>query len=243
MSSSTQTSTRSSLSTDTAARPGRTAFGKGAVVRAALALATAAGVAAGIGGLGLHAADAATTHPFGTTNLIQSQDFRGFKDNVGDLNEQTTQLYGARSVSACTGEDSLDALTGNKNLTSIGSQWQNFDGEGDGFITEAIVQADTPAAAKAAANKVLRAVKECQTEPRGHWHYGKLYGGPLTDGGNVWMDSYNGNGKETGGIAIMLQGNRFGVVEVRQSAGSVGTGDDAIKNVTYKAQKRLARGQ
>ena len=131
--SSTVNSTRNS----TTPRGGRKAI----AVRAGLALATAAGVAAGITGLGLHAADAASTHPFGTTNLIQSQDFGAFKDNVGELNAQTTQLYGARSVSACTGEDSLDEITGNKNLTSIGSQWFSDLDDGTGYINETIVQA------------------------------------------------------------------------------------------------------
>jgi hypothetical protein len=211
------------------------------VVRAGLALATAAGVATGIAGFGAHAADAAGTHPFGTTNLIQSQDFSGFKENVGELNTQDTNLYGAVSISACTGEDSLDEITGNKNLTSIGSQWFSDLDDGTGYINETIVQAKTPAAAKAAANKVLKAVKSCQHEPKTHWRYGKVYNGPLKNGDNVWMDSYTGKGKNNGGISIMLQGKRFGVVEVQQSAGATGTGDDAIKNVSYQAQKRLAK--
>ncbi|SDT46696.1 hypothetical protein [Microlunatus soli] len=214
---------------------------KGLAARAALALAVAAGAAVGLSGFGLHSADAASTDPIDTVNLIQGRDFSSFKDNVGELNQQTTDLYGAHGISACTGEDSLDTLTGNKDLTSIGSTWSNADGEVDGLITEAIVEAKTPAAAKAAAATVVAALKECQTEPEGHWHYGKLYNGPLKDGDHVWMDSIDGDtGKATGGVSVMLHGNRFGIVEVQQSAGSVGDGDDAIKNVSYEAELRLA---
>lgn len=230
-STSQQSSTTQQSSTGRNRRAGRT-------IRTSLALAAAAGVAAGLGGFGMHAASAESAQSFGTSNLMQSQDIGSVKDDVGELNSQTTSLYGATGISACTGEDTFDSLTGNKNLTSMSSTWSNSDGETDGFVTESIAQAKTPKAAKAAANKVVAALRDCQTEPSGHWHYGKLYNGPLKDGDHVWMDAIDGDGTATGGIAVMLQGNRFGVVEVTSA---VGDGDDAIKNVTYEAEPLLGK--
>ena len=206
-------------------------------VRMGLTLATVAGVAATIGGLGTHAAQADTTEPFDTTNLMQGRDIGSVKDNVGELNFQQTDLYGARAVSACTGESGLDSLAKNKNLVTLGSSWTNRDGESDGLVTEAIAQAKTKAQAKTAAKNVLAALRQCQHEPKGHWRYGQLYNGPLRNGGDVWMDVIDGKGHVTGGVAVLLQGNRFGVVEVTSA---VGDGDDAIKNTMIPAEDRLA---
>lgn len=213
---------------------------RGLAARTGIAVAAAATAAVGLSGLGIHAADASPADPIDTVNLIQGQDFSGFKDNVGELNQQTTDLYGAHGVSACTGEDGLEKLTGNKDLTSIGSTWSNSDGESDGLITESIAEAKTPAAAKASAKKVLKALKDCQQEPKGHWHYGKAQHIPTKNVDLFYLDSVDGNGKVTGGVSVMQHGNRFGVVEVQQSEGATGNGDDAIKNVTYAAQLRLA---
>lgn len=120
-------------------------------VRMGLTLATVAGVATTIGGLGTHAAQADTTEPFGTTNLMQNQDIGLVKANVGELNFQQTHLYGARTVSACTGQSGLDSLAKNKVLITLASSWTNEDGQSDGLVTEAIAQARSKTEAKKAA--------------------------------------------------------------------------------------------
>lgn len=84
---------------------------------------------------------------------------------------------------------------------------------------------------------MVKALQRCQHEPKGHWRYGQLYHGPLRDGDHVWMDAIDGNGHVTGGVGVLLQGNRFGVVEV---SSAIGDGDDAIKNTMLPAEDRLA---
>lgn len=206
-------------------------------VRMGLTLATVAGVAATVGGLGAHTAQAETIEQFGTANLIQGQDIGSVKDNVGELNFQQTDLYGARTVSICTGESGLDTLAKSKYLTTVGSRWSNEDGASRGVVTEAIAQARSKSEAKTAALNVLAALRQCQHEPKGHWRYGPLYHAPLRDGDHVWMDVISGSGKVTGGVGVLLQGSRFGVVEVTSA---IGDGDDAIKNTMLPAEDRLA---
>lgn len=206
-------------------------------VRMGLTLATVAGVAATIGGLGTHAARADTTEPFGTINLMQSQDIGLVKDNVGELNFQQSDLYGSGPVSTCTGESGLDSLAKNTFLITLGSSWTNKDGQSDGLVTEAIAQARSKSEAKKAARNVVKELRQCQHATKGQWHYGQLYHAPLRDGDHVWMDTIDGNGHVSGGVGVLLQGNRFGVVEV---SSAIGDGDDAIKNTMIPAEDRLA---
>lgn len=209
-------------------------------VRMGLALAGVAGVAATLGGYGTHAAQAETTEPFGTTNLMQSADIGSVKDSVGELNFQQSDLYGARTVSTCTGEQGLGSLAKDKRLITLGSRWSNEDGVSGSSVTEAIAQAGSRSEAKRAAQNVLAALQSCQHEPTGHWHYGQLYHGPLRNGDHVWMDTIDADGTVSGGVGVMLQGLRLGVVEVSSVPTTVGDGDDAIKNTLLPAEERLA---
>jgi hypothetical protein len=226
----------------TLTKPHTPAARKRLAVRAGAALATV-GLAAGLAGFAVQAAQAAqagqaaTAAPVGTSNLIQSEDFGGIIDVVGELNHQSTNLYGDDPVTICDRYDDLEALTGNKHLTSLSSVWTNSDGETNAKMKEAIAQAQTKSAAKAAAAKVLATLRDCQQMPPGNWHYGQVYHGPLRDGDHVWMDIISGKGKVTGGVAVMLEGNRFGVLEVTSTAGD---GDDAIKDAVLPAEERLA---
>ncbi|MBA8793364.1 hypothetical protein FHX74_000969 [Friedmanniella endophytica] len=218
--------------------PGRTVGRRRLSGRAGLALAGAGLLAAtGLGALGQATpAQAAPSAPLSTVDLLQSTDVGALRANLGELNQQQTDLYGARTVSACTGEAGLDSVTGDKTLVSLGSTWSNADGENRALVTEAVAQARTPAAAARAANAVVTALRACQHEPKGHWRYGRVYHGPLRDGDHVWLDAIDGNGTVSGGVAVMLRGDRFGVVEV---SNAVGDGDDAIKNTVLPAEQRL----
>ncbi|MFT4083151.1 MAG: hypothetical protein QM638_11250 [Nocardioides sp.] len=201
--------------------------------------AIAAGIA-GLGGIGLYAANAANAADapgIGTGNLVQSQDLGAdVSRTVGELNYQSTDLYSDSPVTICDRGDDFEALTGNKHLTTMSSVWSNSDGVNDATMSEAIAQAPSKAGATKAAKKVLAVLRECQQEPAGHWRYGQLYNGPLTNGKHVWMDILNGKGKATGGVAVMLDGTRFAVLEV---TGTVGDGDDAIKDAEAVAEARL----
>lgn len=208
-------------------------------LRGLLAL-SAASVAA-LGGIGLHTADAqgaaaVPTRPVSTLNLVQSSDFGSVKEVVGELNAQSSSLYGDAPVTQCRPYKNFEGLTGDKELTSLSSVWTDPEGESPAMMTEAVASASSQAQATLDAQKVLAALRTCQNRPAGIWSYGRVYHGPLVNGSHVWMDLLDGRGNATGGVAILLNGNRFAVVEVRRTAGD---GDDAIKDALYVAEKRL----
>lgn len=87
--------------------------------------------------------------------------------------------------------------------------------------------------------ELTTAARDCQTEPKGHWYYGKAHTLTTEGGSATWFMSYSGDGSTypTGGVAVVRNGNQFGIVELTAPSG------DPVKTVqqlTTAAIHRLA---
>lgn len=165
----------------------------------------------------LSAADAAADpalYGFGSSSLLQSQDFH----DVGvKLDEQQVQLYGGQALSACTGEETMYDLAG-KEVVNVGARWTSRT-NADQLLTETAGRTASAAETTTLTRRLITKVKHCQHEPKGHWHYGGTRTLKAGSGSATWMLSYDGDGIVSGGVAVIRDGNTFGILELTSPSG------------------------
>jgi hypothetical protein len=130
------------------------------------------------------------------------------------------------SVSSCTSERTVGART----LGDITGHDPQVLGTWDESATtdtasEVVAMAESPAAAKVAADRLLAAHTTCQHRPVGQWVYGQTRAQQLSEGvWAAWLGLYPGSQNHTGqapggaepcgGVAVLRNGRRFAVLEV-----------------------------
>ncbi|MFI7401604.1 hypothetical protein ACIBW9_14185 [Streptomyces sp. NPDC049541] len=191
-------------------RRGRTT-GVAASVGAAL-------IAVGIGALPAVGADtsaasrtatAAAGPGLGSAALMQSDDF--FQQGLVPV-RATVDLTGKQALSACSGEETMRELTKGKATAYADVTW-TFDTRGTS-LTESAADGSTATSAASYEKQLDKLVRGCQDEPRGHWSYGKGHAFTVKAGEGRWYPAFNGDGKATGGVAVIRSGHRFGIVEL-----------------------------
>ncbi|MFC8348541.1 hypothetical protein [Streptomyces sp. NPDC057280] len=199
----------------------------------------AAGVAASVGaavlvvGIGaLPAAGAAPAPGLGSAALLQSDDLvrQGLAPVGASVN-----LTGKQALSACSGEETMRALTKGKAAAYADVTW-SFDTDRTA-LTESAADGSADASAASYEKKLNKMVRGCQDEPQGHWHYGKGHALTVKTGKGTWYPAFNGDGKVAGGVAVIRSGHRFGIVEL---TGQPGKDPGYMAGITAAAVDRLA---
>ncbi len=130
------------------------------------------------------------------------------------------------SVSSCTDERTVGArtlgdITGHD--PHLFGTWE--EASSSDTANELVGMAESPQEAKVAADRLLAAHTTCQHEPRGHWVYGRTRRQQLHEEAWVaWLGLHPGSQNKTGqvqadadpcgGVAVIRNGQRFGVLEV-----------------------------
>lgn len=163
---------------------------------------------------GVHPAAAQT--PFGSSRLLQSEDFRGTgaKPPV-QLDVETVYLHGGQALSACTGEMTMFDITGTDVDIDAGWRSQRIPGHA---LSENVSRASTAAKAKKFAGKITRGLQDCarKNEPKSHWYYGPAYTAKVAGGSITWRIAHDGTRHHpaSGAVAVVRKGSYFGIVEL-----------------------------
>ncbi|MFF7354902.1 MULTISPECIES: hypothetical protein [Streptomyces] len=209
----------------------------------AAALAGAALIAVGIGaqpaaagadtGAASRSAIARTAAPgLGSGNLMQSEDF--FQQGLAPVGA-TVDLTGKQALSACSGEETMRALTKGKAAAYADVTWA-FDTRAVS-LTESVAEVSGDTSAVSYEKRLDTLVRGCQNEPAGHWHYGKGHAITVRAGEGRWYPAFTGGGKVTGGVAVIRSGHRFGIVEL---SGQPSDDPGYIEGIAAAAVNRLA---
>jgi hypothetical protein len=199
-----------------------------------LAMSVAAGaLAVGLTTTGAAADPGATQNPFGSSSLLQSEDFN---DVAVKLDTETVALDGGQALSACTGEEGMYDIT--KSDIETGATWTSLRNS-DQLLTETTTRAKGPADTTKFAKKLTGQIRSCQHEPKGHWRFGKARTLKVDGGSATWFLSYSGDGSTypTGGAAVVRNGNQFGIIELTSPSGDP---TKTMKQLTAAAIQRLA---
>ncbi|MFR0358568.1 hypothetical protein [Streptomyces sediminimaris] len=168
----------------------------------------------------------------GSGNLIQSEDF--FQQHLAPVGA-TVDLTGKQALSACSGEETMRALTKGKASAYADVMW-HFDTK-DSLLTESVADGSTSASAASYQKRLNTLVRGCQDEPDGHWYYGKGHTLTVKAGEGDWYPAFNGDGQVAGGVAVIRSGHRFGIVEL---SGQPGDDPGYMEGITAAAVNRLA---
>lgn len=213
-------------------------YNRGKTIRRTAATVLTMTAAAGVVAVGLTTSGAAadpgaTQDPFGSSSLLQSEDF---DDVAVKLDTETVALYGGQALSACTGEATMYSLTGSD--TETGAIWTSLRNS-DQLLTETTARAKGPADTTKFAKKLTDKLRSCQHEPKGHWRYGKARRLEINGGSATYFMSYDGkgNGYPTGGVAVVRNGNQFGILELTSPSGDP---VKTVKQLSAAAIQRLA---
>ncbi|MFJ9626231.1 hypothetical protein ACIRU8_00900 [Streptomyces sp. NPDC101175] len=176
---------------------------------------------------------AAAEPGLGSGSLMQSEDF--FQQGLTPVSA-TVDLTGKQALSACSGEQTMRALTKGKAAAYADVAWR-FDSDGTS-LTESAAEGSTAASATTYEKQLNAVVRDCQDEPAGHWYYGKAHTITVQAGAGTWYSSYNGDGKVAGGVAVIRSGQKVGIVELTGQPS-----DDAgyMAGIAAGALNRLAR--
>lgn len=150
------------------------------------------------------------------------------------------------SVSACTdkrtvGARTLGDITGHD--PELLGTWQ--ESSTTDTADEVIATAESPAAAKVAADRLLAAHTVCQHQPVSQWVYGPTHQEqPFRGVEAAWLGLYPGQQNRTGqapadaapcgGIAVIRNGQRFGLLEVYMC-----TDAEQLRSLALAAATRL----
>ncbi|WP_225850256.1 hypothetical protein [Streptomyces sp. HPF1205] len=168
----------------------------------------------------------------GSGSLVQSEDF--FQQGLAPVGA-TVDLTGKQALSACTGEETMRALTAAKAAAYADVTW-TFDTKG-ALLTESAADGSTDAAAVSYEKRLGGLVRGCQDEPAGHWYYGAGHAFTTQAGEGTWYPAFNGDGKAAGGVAVIRGGHRFGIVEL---SGRPSDDPSYIAGIAAAALNRLA---
>jgi hypothetical protein len=177
------------------------------------AVATSVGAALLAVGIGMTpaAADASSPRRVATAPTARSAAPGLGTDNLIPVGA-TVDLTGRQALSACSGETTMRTLTKGSASAYADVTW-TFDSSGS-FLTESVADGSTDASAVSYGNRLNKAVRSCQNEPTGHWYYGQGHALSVPAGEGTWYPAFNGDGKVTGGVAVIRGGHRFGIVEL-----------------------------
>jgi hypothetical protein len=145
----------------------------------------------------------------GTENLLQREDF--YQQGVLPVSA-TVGTAGRQALSACSGEKTMRALTEGEASAYAEEIW-TFDTH-DILLTESIADTTFDLSADSYETQLNDLVRSCQTEPGGHWYYGKGHSISVKGGAGTWYPSFTGDGGVAGGVAVIRSGRRFGIVEL-----------------------------
>jgi hypothetical protein len=168
----------------------------------------------------------------GSSNLIQSDDF--FQQGLSAVGA-TVELAGTQGLSACSGEETMRALTKGNAAAYADVAW-TFDTDGS-LLNESVADLSSDKSAASYEKQLNDLVRSCQDEPAGHWHYGPGQALTLAGGEGHWYPSVNGDGAVSGGVAVVRSGQRIGIVEL---VGAPGNDPGYMKGITAIAVNRLA---
>ncbi|GAA3041121.1 hypothetical protein [Streptomyces glomeratus] len=168
----------------------------------------------------------------GSGNLIQRDDF--FQQGLSPVGA-TVNMTGKQALSACSGEETMRALTKGKARAYADVTW-TFDTK-DTLLTESVADSSTNAAAASYEKQLNGLVRSCQDEPDGHWYYGKGHTITVRAGEARWYPAFGGNGGVTGGVAVIRSGHRFGIVEL---SGQPSDDPGYMEGIAAAAVNRLA---
>ncbi|MEW1773338.1 hypothetical protein [Streptomyces sp. NPDC086777] len=129
----------------------------------------------------------------------------------------------------------MRALTNGKAAAYADVTW-SFDTDRT-LLTESVADGATDTSAASYENRLNRAVRDCQDEPRGHWYYGKGHAITVKAGHGNWYPAFDGSGQVAGGVAVIRSGQRFGIVEV---SGQPSDDPGYITGIAAGALNRLA---
>jgi len=186
-------------------------------------------------------ASASAPAPFGTSRLLQSEDFRGTgaKPPV-QLDVETAYLNGGMALSACTGEMTMADVAG-VDAPDVDAGWRSDRIKGHA-LSENVSRAGTAAKATKFAGKITRALQNCAraNEPKGHWYYGPAYTARVAGGTITWRIAHDGTAHHpaTGAVAVVRKGTYFGIVELDQDIS--GHPGKTVKMLGTQAIKRFA---
>lgn len=203
---------------------------------AAAAAPSAAGAGTGKGSAGRPAtatAAALAGSRLGPGNLIQRADF--FQTGLGPVGA-TVDTTGKQALSACSGEETMRALTKGTAGAYADVTW-TFDTK-DTLLTESVAETSTTTSAASYENRLDKLVRGCQDEPDGHWHYGQGHALTLKTGEGRWYPAFSGDGEAAGGVAVVRSGHRFGIVEL---SGQPSDDPGYMEGIAAVAINRLAR--
>jgi hypothetical protein len=219
-------------------RRGRTAGAAAIAAAALIAVVTgthpaAAGVATDTAHQSPAAHAATSTEPaLGSGNLMQSEDF--FQQGLSPVGA-TVGLTGKQALSACSGEETMRALTKGKAAAYADVTW-TFDTK-DVLLRESVADGATDTSAASYEKQLNKLVSGCQDEPAGHWYYGKGHAITVKAGEGTWYPAFSGDGKAAGGVAVIRSGHRFGIVEL---SGQPSDDPGYMEGITAGAVNRLA---
>ncbi|WP_042383071.1 hypothetical protein [Streptacidiphilus melanogenes] len=179
------------------------------------------------------AAPALATPGLGSQNVIQSGDL--FQQGLSPVTA-TFDLAGKQGLSACSGEETMRALTKGRAAGYADVSW-SFSTRG-GLLIESAAEGSTVASATSWEKQLNALVSSCRNEPAGHWHYGAPQTLTVTGGEGRWYSSYNGDGAVSGGVAVIRSGKRFAIVEL--AAGAPSNDPGHVKGLAAAALHRLA---
>ncbi|MFS4092446.1 hypothetical protein [Streptomyces sp. AF1A] len=205
-------------------RRGRTA-GVAALVGAAL---LAAGIGAQPAAAGTHTSSAG----LGTGSLLQQDDF--YQQGLLPVGA-TVGTTGKQALSACSGEETMRALTKGRAGGYAEVIW-TFDTQ-DTLLTESVAEGSTDASAASYEKQLNKLVRGCQDEPEGHWYYGTGHALTVRGGTGRWYPAFSGDGNAAGGVAVIRSGHRFGIVEL---AGQPTDDPGYMEGIAAAAINRLA---
>jgi hypothetical protein len=183
-----------------------------------------------------HSAATRTAGPaepgLGSSHLVQSDDF--FQQGLSPVGA-TVDLAGKQGLSACSGEETMRALTKGKAAAYADVAW-TFDTAGS-LLNESAADLSTDKSAASYEKQLNDLVRSCQHEPAGHWHYGPGQALTLPAGEGHWYPSVNGDGAVSGGVAVVRSAHRISIVEL---VGAPTNDPTYMKGITTLTINRLA---
>ncbi|GAB3926395.1 hypothetical protein GCM10011575_07520 [Microlunatus endophyticus] len=177
------------------------------------------------------------TGKLGTSLLLRNQDL--FQAGFYSSYKRTTGTgEGGSILAGCGGEDesvSVHARTADLIYARWLADGNGHDRGSDLMGYEVIGQSTTSAQATRAADAAVRVLSGCVVEPATHWYYTK----PITTTtGSTRLTvfiTHDGDGKQSGSIAVFLDRRRFGVLELETYDGT----DQQLTKISSTTARRL----
>ena len=177
------------------------------------------------------------TGRLGTSLLLRNRDL--FNAGFYSAYRRTTGTGEDGSIlDACGGEN--ESVSGHARTAELMyARWQadaaGHDRGSDLMGYEVIGHAATPEQAARAANAAVKVLSGCVVQPATHWHYTRP---ATTTTGSTRLTIFmtrDGDGKQSGSIAVLLDRRRFGVLELQTYDGT----DQQLTKISSSAAHRL----